>query len=432
MTAAIETLEVRPQAGAQNPLADARRLTDSLFDLIRPEALYERPIAERHRLIFYLGHLEAFDWNLLRPHVPRLNSFLPAFDQLFAFGIDPVDGGLPSDSGCDWPEAGEIRNYNDQVRAALDQHEHDPLLLQMAIEHRLMHAETLSYLMHRLPFHHKTPVAQIPVARVPFQADTREAIEIPAGRALLGNPGDGTFGWDNEFGAHVVNVAAFTIDRYKVTNRDYLAFVDAGGYSNRRYWEPESWKWLQSEAITHPPFWKRGEGDDEWRCIGMFLETDLPLDSPVWVSHAEAAAYACWCEGRLPTEAEWHRAAYGYGLARYPWGDAEPSRRHGYFDFERWDPAPVNAFPAGRSTFGLDGLLCNGWEWTSTVFAPFEGFMAHPSYPGYSANFFDGQHYVMKGGSPRTASAMLRRSFRNWFQPHYRRAYAGFRCVRGL
>ena len=166
----------------------------------------------------------------------------------------------------------------------------------------------------------------------------------------------------------------------------------------------------------------------------MFGDIPLPPDWPVYVSHAEAAAYARWSGGRLPAEAEWHRAAYGTpeGEERqYPWGAEAPSARHGYFDFARWDPVPVNAFPCGRSAWGVEGLLANGWEWTSTPFAPFKGFTPRPYYPGYSADFFDGKHFVLKGGSPRTAACMLRRGFRNWFQAHYQYVYAGFRCVTG-
>ncbi|MGH9711518.1 MAG: formylglycine-generating enzyme family protein, partial [Candidatus Acidiferrales bacterium] len=142
----------------------------------------------------------------------------------------------------------------------------------------------------------------------------------------------------------------------------------------------------------------------------------------------------------LPGEAQWHRAAYGTASDNssgksqksewlYPWGDAAPGTERGNFDFARWDPTPVNAHPRGQSAFGVHDLLGNGWEWTSTPFAPFPGFKPFPFYPGYSANFFDGKHFVMKGGSPRTAACMLRRTFRNWFQPHYPYVYAKFRTV---
>jgi formylglycine-generating enzyme required for sulfatase activity len=129
---------------------------------------------------------------------------------------------------------------------------------------------------------------------------------------------------------------------------------------------------------------------------------------------------------------QWHRMAYGTPESMenpYPWGHAAPDRRHGNFNFVYWDPTPVQAHPQGRSAFGVADLLGNGWEWTSTPFQPLPGFQPFEFYAGYSANFFDGKHYVMKGGSPRTAACMLRRSFRNWFQPHYPYAYAKFRCV---
>ena len=145
-----------------------------------------------------------------------------------------------------------------------------------------------------------------------------------------------------------------------------------------------------------------------------------------------AAAYARWAGKKLPTEEQWQRAAYGSAGAEesyYPWGAQDPDASRGNFNFQNWDPTAVNAHPRGKSSFGVQGLLGNGWEWTSTVFAPFPGFQAFPFYRGYSADFFDGKHFVMKGGSSRTASCMLRPSFRNWFQGHYQYVYAGFRCV---
>jgi ergothioneine biosynthesis protein EgtB len=412
-------------------LTDARKQTDKLFDMVRPDSLYERPIAERHRIIFYVGHLEAFDWNLLRPHMHNVQPFHPQFDRLFAFGIDPVDGGLPSDTPSDWPALPDVQGYVRRARQILDDAQHDSWLLHMALEHRLMHAETLSYMLHQMPFETKLPEAQ---QVLPCTDPVRhDMIAIPAGSATLGSQRNGTFGWDNEFDTQQVEVPAFAMDRHKVTNGDYLKFIEAGGYQNRVLWTGDGWQWKSEHNISHPVFWKPVRGG--WRYRTMFEEIPLPADWPVYVSHAEAAAYASWAGGRLPDEAEWHRAAYGtpQGEEReYPWGDDAPASQRGYFDFARWDPAPVNAFPGARSAFGLEGLVANGWEWTASRFAPFRGFEAHPSYRGYSADFFDGNHYVLKGGSPRTAACMLRRSFRNWFQPYYQYVYAGFRCAKGV
>ena len=409
-------------------LADARRQTDKLFELVRTDSLYERPIPERHRIVFYLGHLEAFDWNLLRPQMGGVEAFDPRFDRLFAFGIDPVDGGLPSDAPSDWPAVTKILDYNRRVRQTLDDADHDTVLLHMALEHRLMHAETLAYMLHQLPQERKRAEEQAPV---PAGEGVRQRpIEIPAGCATLGLRRNGVFGWDNEFDEHVVEVPAFAIDRCKVTIQEYLEFVEAGGYEDPSYWTGASWQWKTEASIAHPVFWKRVDG--KWRYRTMFDEIPLPPDWPVYCSHAEASAYAEWAGGRLPTEAEWQRAAFGTPQGserRYPWGDELPAAEHGYFDFSRWDPVPVNAFPGGRSAYGLDGLLANGWEWTASAFGPFGGFEVHPGYRGYSADFFDGNHYVLKGGSARTGACMLRRSFRNWFQAHYQYVYAGFRCA---
>jgi len=434
---------VRIRHDLHSRLIGSRTRTDEVFQVVREEALYDRPIAERHRIIFYLGHVEAFDWNLLSQRAFGLRSFHPGFDQLFAFGIDPVGGGLPTDKPADWPKREEVERYNRRLREELDQaiehalqrpeegHPHLISMLEVAIEHRLMHAETLAYMLHRLPTDRKIPRPE----RGAWKAVRVKShlVEIPAGRATLGLErvnGD-EFGWDNEIGAHEMDVAEFAMESHNVSNHEFLRFVQAGGYQNRSLWSEEAWAWKAKEGIEHPMFWRR-EGN-LWIYRTMFGEIRLPLEWPVYVSHAEATSYANWLGRKLPTEAQFHRAAYGTPgdkrERRYPWGEEAPSATRGNFDFQAWDPLPVGAHPAGASAFGVHDLVGNGWEWTRTTFAPFPGFTPMTFYPGYSANFFDGKHYVMKGGSPRTAACMLRRSFRNWFQPHYPYVYATFRCV---
>jgi iron(II)-dependent oxidoreductase len=428
-------------------LAEARTRTDELFAIVRPDALYDRPIPERYRLIFYTGHLEAFDWNLLGRRHFDLPSFDPTLDQLFAFGIDPVGGGLPTDAPEAWPSRAQVSHYNQKLRRTLDDCLSRSLelrskdsreleqLVEVAIEHRLMHAETLSYLLHQMPHSKKFHRADSPSPTAP-QAKPH-MVNIPAGIAMLGLRAErNSFGWDNEFDEHQVSVPEFRIDAYKVTNGEFLNFHSSGGYRDKSLWNDADWNWLQSSNTSHPSFWIFREGKPFLRT--MFDEIPLPLDWPVYVSLAEASAYARWVKKELPTEAEWHRAAYGtpsesrkaeISERAFPWGDQLPSSIHGNFDFQRWDPAPVAAHSAGASAFGIHGPLGNGWEWTRTVFAPFPGFKPFPFYPGYSADFFDGHHFVMKGGSSRTAACMLRRSFRNWFQPHYPYVYTGFRCI---
>ena len=440
----VEKSDVAVRPNLLRRVLDARRQSDALFDLVRHDSLYERPIPERHRIVFYIGHLEAFDWNLLRENVLGLKSFHPEFDRLFAFGIDPIGGGLPSDRPSDWPDMESLYSYVKRIRGTLDENLADEgpkpypqtpdgfsvdSLLNVAIEHRLMHVETLAYMLHQLPLERKIRENDPPHPLAP--PVKHGMVEIPAGVARLGlSRSAETFGWDNEYEQHTRHVPAFEIDRYMVTNQRYLEFMAAGGYDTRGLWNDQDWDWKTAHGITHPWFWKRvGDG---WMYRTMFDEIPLPMDWPVYVSQAEAEAYARWAGKSLPTEEQWHRAAYGTGKdsqTPYPWGTEAPNPSLGNFDLERWDPLPVTAFARGQSSLGVHGMVGNGWEWTSTAFAPFPGFEPFPFYRGYSADFFDGKHFVMKGGSTRTAACMLRATFRNWFQAHYQYVYAGFRCV---
>jgi gamma-glutamyl hercynylcysteine S-oxide synthase len=447
---AASQVVLKTQSDLLSRLDEARGRTDALFELLPPNSYYERPIPERHRLIFYLGHLEAFDWNLLSGPL-GLKSDDAEFDKLFAFGIDPVDGGLPTDTPKDWPTIARIENYNRGIRGRIDEalgkpssgdrlraELSDGTLLHVAIEHRLMHAETLAYLFHNLPYEKKTAPNGPRTDSRP--APAQRQVKIPAGVATIGMSAaqPHPFGWDNEFGGQRIRVPSFSIDVFPVTNGEYLKFVQAGGYGDARFWKPEDWEWKRRDVIRHPHFWSiksgaRAEDSNAmWEYRTMFGSISLPMSWPVYVSHAEASAFAKWAGKKLPTEAQWHRAAYGTreGVERvYPWGDGAPELRHGNFHHQNWDATAVDAHPDGASAFGIRDLLGNGWEWTSSAFGPLPGFEPFPFYPGYSANFFDGKHFVMKGGSARTDACMLRRSFRNWFQPHYPYVYSKFRCV---
>ena len=192
-------------------LHSARARTDELFASVRPDAIYDRPIAERHRLIFYLGHVEAFDWNLLRGRRPYVRSFHPGFDRLFAFGIDPPPGQLPADQPREWPGVPEVEAYNRRVRAEFDAafDELPEQICHVAIEHRLMHAETLAYILHNMAFEKKLPPRDsAPVAGSSDAVQSR-MVDFLAGKVQLGLPAGQGFGWDNEFQAHCVDVPAF-------------------------------------------------------------------------------------------------------------------------------------------------------------------------------------------------------------------------------
>jgi gamma-glutamyl hercynylcysteine S-oxide synthase len=421
-----------------------RERSRALFDLLTDDTYYSQPIHLRHPIVFYVGHLPAFSFNTLVKKALGEPSIDEPLERLFARGIDP-DEGDPSSSRIDaWPDRATVRAFVEEAdRRVLDVLEHqqldrpgDPLLdraeaVHAILEHEAMHQETLLYMWHRLPFERKRrPGGYMP--RVEGRVPAAEWTPVPAGSATLGvDRGAIPFGWDNEIPAHTVDVPAFAIERHDVTNAAFLEFVEAGGYSSERLWRPEDWAWVQQERVAHPLFWDRDDGRWYWR--GMFELIPLPPSWPVYVSLAEAAAFARWRGARLPTEAEFQRAAYGvpHGTERrHPWGDAEPTSAHGVFDFTTWDPEPVGSHPAGASAWGVQDLVGDGWEWTSTPFAPFPGFSPSPSYPEYSADFFDGEHFVIKGASPATARELLRPTFRNWFRPHYPYVYATFRCAR--
>lgn len=393
-------------------LQTARAESDRLFAILKPDAIYERPIAERHRVIFYIGHLDGFDSIQICREALGMKSPDPTMDSLFQAGIDPDSAHLPADTLSDWPSMEQVKAHVNRCRNRVDENlERAPEdIVYMALEHRQMHLETLAYMFHNFGYDRKYLPGEKERHKASRPAWTNEWRDIPAGEAVLGKPRDASFGWDNEYDEVQTVVPAFRMQRYNVTNGEYLRFVKDGA------------------AIPH--FWKR-RGGSIYHC-GMFEEIPLPLDWPVYVTQAEAAAYASWLGKSLPAEEQFHRAAYGTpsgGSLQYPWGNAEPAHDLGNFDFKRWDPEAVYATPAGDSAFGVSQLVGNGWEWTSTVFAPFPGFTPRETYPGYSANFFDGEHYVMKGASGRTAARLLRRSFRNWFRRDYPYMYAAFRCV---
>lgn len=424
-----------------------RNRSRMLFDLIADQAYYSQPVSIRHPIVFYEGHIPAFSFNTLVKKALGGRSVDERLETLFARGIDPHGSAnireRTVNHASQWPSRSVVRDFMDET----DRHVLDALmnaefprpghpLLDRAeavwaiLEHEAMHHETLLYLLHRLPFEQKKrPPDYRPRTRGPVPPV--EWIDIPGGEATLGVDRDSIlYGWDNEFPAWSVQVPSFEIERHDVTNARFLEFVEAGGYRDARWWTPDNWRWVQEERIAHPLFWERR--DDAWSWRGMFERIPMPLSFPVYVSFAEASAYARWRGARLPTEAEFQRAAYGSsrGEIQYPWGSSPPSPRAGVFDFASWDPHPAGGHPEGASSWGVEDLVGNGWEWTCTPFAPFPGFRAMASYPEYSADFFDGEHYVLKGASPATARELLRPTFRNWFRERYPYVYATFRCAK--
>ena len=399
------------RAAAAEWYARNRRRSRAIFDMIDPSAYYTRPISLRNPVVFYEGHLPAFSIISFINRGLGRDGVNPRLEHLFARGIDPesVDSAVPrSGASTIWPPREEVLAFGAAADALVTDAIHNapfdesrPAMrraegLFTALEHEAMHQETLLYMWHRLPYEVKQRPTYL---RYETRGDAprHATVRIPAGVATLGAVReDVQFGWDNEFDAHTVDVASFDLDVHSVTNADYLPFVEAG-------------------HVEPPAFWLKQDGQWFWR--GMFESIPLPPSWPVYVAYEDAAAFARSKGRRIMTEAEYHRASAGVNL------------HAGHSNFAMWEPVPAGARPSGASTWGVHDLAGNGWEWTSSIFAPFAGFEAMPSYPEYSAEFFDGQHYVMKGASPATAKELIRPSFRNWFRPNYPYVYAKFRTA---
>jgi len=303
------------------------------------------------------------------------------------------------------------------------------------LEHEYQHQETLAYLMQLIAPEKKLRPADIThnqsqVFAAPTPSNVaRDMVHIPAGLFEMG-ANEQAFAYDNELPARIVELPAFKIDRQMTTNEEYARFIEAGGYSQRELWNDEGWAWRESENITAPLYWSNNES---WRVREMFAENDLQLTHPVTgISWYEADAYARFAGKRLPTEAEWEKAASWDATRnhrrRFAWGDTQPDATRCNFGSHFWNTTPTGSFPQGASAYGCLDMTGNAWEWTSNPFAGYPGFKAFP-YPEYSEAWFDGDHRVLKGGSWATRAPLLRTSFRNFFRRNFRISFAGLRCA---
>ena len=415
----------------QHEVEAAWARTDRIFELLLPGALLERPIPLRHPFLFYLGHLPAFAWNQLGRGALGQRSLRPELDDLFARGIDPRDTGAGGGSAPRWPDERVVLDYRDRARQAVREAlgalpAAESRRVHLVLEHELMHHETLLYMLQELDHGWKrAPSREGELA--PEGADDpgpRRPVRIAAGRARLGaRRGELPFGWDNEFPEVVVDVPDFELDDRPVTNGEFLEFVLAGGYDRRELWPEEARAWLSARGQRHPHGWRRAAGSWTVRTVFEDVAFERARHWPASVSWVEASAFARHHGRRLMTEPEFHRAAYGESAGG-------PDVAQARVGLRGWGPRPVSAQAGGRSSSGVRELVGNGWEWTGTPFQPFPGFRADlPDYPGYSADFFDGRHYVLLGGSWATDPRLVRRSFRNWYQPHYPYVFSKFRLV---
>ncbi|MFJ7768326.1 ergothioneine biosynthesis protein EgtB [Streptomyces sp. NPDC097107] len=298
----------------------------------------------------------------------------------------------------------------------------------MIAQHEQQHDETM-LITHQL---RKGPQALTAPDPDPVPLFTGPAeVLVPGGPFVMGTSTE-PWALDNERPAHRREVAPFHLDTTPVTNGAYRAFIDDGGYDDPRWWAPEGWDHIRRHSVTAPLYWRRDGG--QWLRRRFGVTEVVPPDEPVvHVCWYEADAYARWAGRRLPTEAEWEKAARydpaGDRSARYPWGDADPGPEHANLGQRHLRPAPAGSYPAGESPLGIRQLIGDVWEWTSSDFAPYPGFRAFP-YKEYSEVFFGPDHKVLRGGSFAVDAVACRGTFRNWDYPIRRQIFSGFRTAR--
>lgn len=309
----------------------------------------------------------------------------------------------------------------------------DDFVFHLVAQHEYQHDETI---LQTLQLKKGDPYAAPRMTAVPPSPDTPPTgmVRFDGGEVVIGTDGGGAAAgaYDNERPAHTVEVAPFEIDVAPVTNAEYMAFIEDGGYDTRDHWSDAGWAWRTEEGLEAPMYWFRA--DDAWHTRVMDRTGPVPGDHPVChVTYHEAEAYAAWAGKRLPTEVEWETAASWDPSSRtkrvYPWGDELPTPLHANVDQLSFGTAPVGAYPRNVSPLGCHGMIGDVWEWTASDFRPWPGFDSWP-YDEYSKVFFGDEYRVLRGGSWATRPGAIRSTFRNWDYPIRRQIFAGFRCAR--
>jgi iron(II)-dependent oxidoreductase len=412
-------------------LEEARRRT---LDLVAP--LSDADVERAHSalmspLVWDLAHIAAYEdlW-LVHRHGGE-----PLLHPEFAAMYDAFETPRAARAGLALLDRGEALNYLDQVRERAVEvlARNGPAEVhEMVLQHEQQHNETMLQAIELARLATAPGLAPAPrPATVPGHSGL-EAVEVPGGPFAMGAARE-AFGFDNERPRHVVEVPAFRIGRTPVTNATFLTFTEGGGYQRREWWSDEGWSWKEDYDITHPGQWAAGpDGWRQWRVDGWApLHPDEPV---VHVSWFEADALARALGARLPSEAEWEKAATWdqetQTARRYPWGDEPPVPGDGRanLDHAGLGPMPAGSLPAGASPTGALGMLGDTWEWTASDFRGYPGFAAHP-YREYSEVFFGPDYKVLRGGSWATRARVATASFRNWDLPQRRQIFSGVRLA---
>ncbi|HKI73771.1 MAG TPA: 5-histidylcysteine sulfoxide synthase [Pseudomonadales bacterium] len=413
---------------------------ESLFETLAGDAAWTvKPIPLRHPLIFYYGHTATFFVNKLVLAGMIEQRVNPQFESMFAVGVDEMSWDDLNDDHYDWPSPAEVKAYRDDVRAIINRlietasltlpidWAHPWWAIVMGIEHELIHLETSSVLIRQQAIDMVASHPDWQPCTASGEAPTNDLIKVGRGSVALGKSDDIQYGWDNEYGKHEAEVDAFKAGKYLVSNREFLEFVEAGGYLADDYWLEEGREWRNFTQATHPTFWVRD--GERWKLRLMTEVVEMPWNWPVEVNYHEAKAFCLWKSSetdkryRLPTEDEWYRLFDESGACEPAPG--EPSQSNLHLDHFA-SSCPVDRFQQGQF-FDVTG---NVWQWTETPIYPFDGFKVHPYYDDFSTPTFDDRHNLIKGGSWISCGNESLKASRYAFRRHFFQ-HAGFRYVVG-
>jgi len=394
-------------------------------------------------MVWDLGHIANYEETWIAQEVLERPPVSQAFQEMF----DPVRNPRPVREALPLPERDGLLGYLARVRERTEEALSslgdlsprrlldDGFVFHLIAEHEEQHQETLLQAMQLL----EDPPYAPPERRSlpPGSSVEPEMIRVPTGRFSMGRSATQGFSYDNEKPQHEIEVGEFEIDRFPTTNRQFLEFVEDGGYRREELWSAEGWEWLgefrfKGERIAAPQNWYR-DGDAWYVRYADKVEPASNNRPVIHIGYFEAEAFARWAGKRLPTESEWERAALSTpeGEHRvFPWGDERPTVDRANLDQLAFAPAEIGAYPRGASAWGVEQMIGDVWEWTSTDFRGYPGFEAFP-YAEYSEIFFGDEYKVLRGGSWATRPHVARGTFRNWDFPIRRQIFAGVRCARG-
>ncbi|MBE0438621.1 MAG: 5-histidylcysteine sulfoxide synthase [Gammaproteobacteria bacterium] len=411
---------------------------ESLFETLNdPRAFYQPPIPLRHPLIFYYGHTATFFVNKLILAGLIEQRINPKFESIFAIGVDEMSWDDLNEANYEWPSIGAVKDYRQQVRALINEIiATAPLTLPidwdnpwwtilMGIEHEQIHIETSSVLIRQQNLDWLQSHSDWQPCQITQQVPTNILVDVPAGNVTLGKAyDDDIYGWDNEYGQHQSDVNAFQASKFLVSNHEFLAFVEDGGYQEDGFWLEQGLKWRNFTKAEHPTFWVQSA--QGWQCRLMTELVSMPWDWPVEVNYHEAKAFCNWKAQktglvvRLPSEDEWYRMYDYAGITEL---DSKPANANLHLDHFA-SSCPVTLFSHGD----LNDVIGNVWQWTETPIYPFDGFKVHPFYDDFTMPTYDGRHNLFKGGSWVSCGNETRRSSRYAFRQHFFQ-HAGFRYV---